>query len=46
MKLYSYNQLVSLYGKDDLQVIKIYKFISIIGDCVTNRDLEAFRRVI
>ena len=45
MRLYSYNQLKELYGKDDKQVKLIDNHIKLIGECSTNRELEAFRRI-
>ena len=45
MKLYSYNQLRSIYGDTDAQVILIRKHIESIGYCESNITLEAFRRI-
>jgi len=41
--LYSYNQLEILKGKNNQQVKAIDDFISSIGECYSNRCLEAFR---
>lgn len=43
-KLYSYNQLLSLYGENDKQVMMI-KSCSAIVSCDTNKSLEAFKRI-
>ena len=45
MGLYSYNQMVAIWGKDDKQVQSIKRFIEIIGWCVENTTLRAFRRL-
>lgn len=44
-QLYSLNQLIALYGKKDKQVIAITKFIELIGNCVSNKTFEAFKRI-
>ena len=35
-RLYSYNQLKALYGKEDRQVKRIKRFINNIGDCISD----------
>ena len=45
MKLYSYNQLRSLFGDDDKQVILIRKHLELVGMVPSNMDLEAFKRI-
>jgi len=43
--LYSYNQLLSLYGENDSQVKTIKKMLGISFSDIHNRTLEAFKRI-